>query len=359
MAQSASDVVVLEYDELMNGKDYSAEIAKAYGPEGLGICVVRGVPGFAEARQALLPLANRLGKMPKDTLSKYELESASYCVGWSHGREYFKGVPDVAKGSFYANPVFDDPTNGDKDVTAKYPFIVPNVWPSEVPELEKAFKDMGRMLYETAKPLIKQCDKLVASKHPDYGTELYDATFTSSRLALGRLLHYFPGSAENWCGWHNDNSTITGLVPAMFLDGASDSETSVVSSEAGLYVQGREGAILKVAVPKDCMAFQIGEAAQIISGGVLRATPHYVKGHLSKEGEPQVSRESFALFMEPQWDKEIGPPKGAQRCDVLRGAEGELIPPLDRRWKPDEQGLVSFGKLLGDSFQEYYKHNNS
>jgi hypothetical protein len=31
-------------------------------------------------------------------------------------------------------------------------------------------------------------------------------------------------------------------------------------------------------VPDGALAFQIGETAQVVSGGVLRATPHYVRG---------------------------------------------------------------------------------
>lgn len=41
---------------------------------------------------------------------------------------------------------------------------------------------------------------------------------------VGRLLHYFPVENSkvekdlNWCGWHNDHGTLTGLVSAMYID---------------------------------------------------------------------------------------------------------------------------------------------
>ena len=34
-------------------------------------------------------------------------------------KEKFKGKPDMAKGSFYANPLWDDPAEGDEAVRAK------------------------------------------------------------------------------------------------------------------------------------------------------------------------------------------------------------------------------------------------
>uniref|UniRef100_A0A7S1KZS4 Non-haem dioxygenase N-terminal domain-containing protein n=1 Tax=Alexandrium catenella TaxID=2925 RepID=A0A7S1KZS4_ALECA len=274
----------------------------------------------------------------------------------------------MAKGSFYANPLFDDAAEGDEEVRAKYPYACSrNVWPEELPELQSAFKEMGRLLGSVAKLVLQQCDSMVQAqtgRHP----QLVETTFGCSRMVAGRLLHYFPldegaeaGSAANWCGWHNDNSSITGLVPAVWLDDATGEEAGCPpSSEGGLYVQGRSGNVRKVAMPPDCLGFQVGEAAQILSGGVLRATPHHVRGHVSKPGEGRLSRETFACFFEPNWDKHIGPPEGAELADVFRDEETELIPPLSTRFRPDSAtNTVEFGKLLGDSFQEYYKHNGN
>lgn len=156
--------VVFNWADLASGKDLTSEVEKAFGEGSLGLCVVKGVPGLAEPRRRLLPLARKLAAQPEEVLSKYEVEKASYTIGWSRGREKFQGKPDIAKGSFYANPIFDDPTNGDKATHEKYPWICPNVWPTEVPELEQAFKDVGRLVYDTAKPIVAQCDKLIDAK---------------------------------------------------------------------------------------------------------------------------------------------------------------------------------------------------
>ena len=103
---------------------------------------------------------------------------------------------------------------------------------------------------------------------------------------------------SSWCGWHNDHGSLTGLVSAMYLD---DSGSAVANSDpdAGLYIRSRSSELIKVGIPEDHIAFQIGETAQIHSGGILQATPHAVRG----TSIPGISRETFAVFMEPMWDE--------------------------------------------------------
>lgn len=69
----------------------------------------------------------------------------------------------------------------------------------------------------------------------------------------------------------------------------------------GLYICTRNKEVVQAAVPGDHLAFQIGEAAQIHSGGVLQATPHSVKASATHG----VSRATLAVFMQPQWDDAV------------------------------------------------------
>ena len=71
------------------------ELQLKYGYDGLGILAVRGVPGLAEARAALLPLAARVAALPPATLATYERPKAFYAIGWSHGKEQLEGRPDL------------------------------------------------------------------------------------------------------------------------------------------------------------------------------------------------------------------------------------------------------------------------
>ena len=85
-------VVTIAYDALSKPEsDLSREIEEAYGPEGLGILAVDGVPGYAEKRAALLPLASRLAALPADALAALDDPASHWNFGWSHGRERLEG----------------------------------------------------------------------------------------------------------------------------------------------------------------------------------------------------------------------------------------------------------------------------
>jgi isopenicillin N synthase-like dioxygenase len=89
------------------------------------------------------------------------------------------------------------------------------------------------------------------------------------------------------------------------MDG--DSLPTVVSSPSstsGLYIRTRGGNLKKVTIPSDCLAFQTGEALESATDGKLRATPHCVRIGIS-EGAEKISRETFALFMQPNTDQSV------------------------------------------------------
>ncbi|KAH8053847.1 hypothetical protein JL722_9327 [Aureococcus anophagefferens] len=166
-------------------------------------------------------------------------------------------------------------------------------------------------------------------------TRSLTAVTQRSRLHVGRLLHYYPrddapsGDDAAWCGWHNDNSVITALAPAIYFDDATG-ESVGAPAGAGLLAFSRSGAKVRVgAPPEGSILFQIGEAAQILSGGTLVATPHAVAaGDMAR-----VSRESFALFVEPDWDEAMQVPTGCSLDAVLApdDARADIIPPMRSR----------------------------
>jgi isopenicillin N synthase-like dioxygenase len=55
----------------------------------------------------------------------------------------------------------------------------------------------------------------------------------------------------------------------------------------------------------------MGESLQILSGGLLNATPHYVQGARPSVKEAHgVSRNTLAVFMQPHWDDKLCVPEG-------------------------------------------------
>lgn len=92
------------------------------------------------------------------------------------------------------------------------------------------------------------------------------------------------------------------------------------SPASGLYIRNRGGDLTKVSIPQDCLAFQTGEALEIATGGKLRATPHWYllaiffffvelklpdSVRVGGNGKDifTTSRETFALFMQPDTDQ--------------------------------------------------------
>ena len=68
---------------------------------------------------------------------------------------------------------------------------------------------------------------------------------------------------------------LSGLTSAMYIKG--EQEVPCPDPEAGLYIRTRSGGIVRALIPADQLAFQVGQALSIASGGMLRATPHCVR----------------------------------------------------------------------------------
>ena len=296
-------------------------LREAIGKNGLGIVSVSDIPAFPELRQRLLPLAKRLAAQPREVLAKLEDEASQFNVGWSFGRELLDGQVDTRKGSYYANPNMDVPTE-DSALIERYPcYCRPNVWPAPggvLDDLEPAFKELGQLMYKVGMELLDAC--LV-----DERVEFDRNTVSDPACSRGRLLCYLPESGAGdgaqgngasraqsdeltkmWCGWHKDHGALTALCPAMYLDadgwevacpnGASRTGSGEQLSP-GLHIRTRSGTLLRASIRSDALAFQVGEALEKLSGGMLEATPHCVVGTTSRN----VTRCTMALFMQPRW----------------------------------------------------------
>lgn len=128
--------------------------------------------------------------------------------------------------------------------------------------------------------------------------------------------------------------------------------------EAGLYVVVARGgggggndnstAVQKVTIPPDCLAIQVGECTQIVTHGVLRATPHCVRG------APDLARASLACFVDvpPQFPL-VG--DGDSAIAVAAHSSDHRVPPLQDRWRSG----MTFGDFLTTTFQKYYEWNTT
>ncbi|KRH39917.1 hypothetical protein GLYMA_09G227900v4 [Glycine max] len=325
--------------------DLSFKIEEGFGPNGLGILSVTDVPGYSSLRRNLLHLAPRLANLPKEVKEDLEDPHSRYNFGWSHGKEKLEsGKPDILKGSFYANPILDTPTT-EASLIQRYPsYCGSNIWPrNALPELEVAFKALGKLIFDIGLMLAYHCDQYVSKGMKIHKDEGLESILRCSRCHKGRLLYYFPSqqgvpdgnSLSSWCGWHTDHGSLTGLTCGMFTrDGV---EIACPDSAAGLYIRTRNNQIIKVVYGKDDIAYQIGETTEILSGGYLCATPHCVQAPTGEESSG-IERSTFALFMQPDWDEKLNLP---EKVHIHK----ELIP---------SNAALTFGEYSEMLLDKYY-----
>lgn len=135
-----------------------------------------------------------------------------------------------------------------------------------------------------------------------------------------------------WQKWHYDYGIFTILTEPMFLspslsrttskDGFSSVSHQELPSPSGhSYLQiyhPIKNSVSLVKVPPDSFLVQVGESANILSKGRLRATLHSV----SRPARPKdLSRENFVVFLHPAWNKTFS----------------VLNYPVDQWWSGDQQ----------------------
>eukprot|EP00775_Hariotina_reticulata_P002002 gene2002-2324_t len=358
-------VVCIPYNRLIDPQtDVSKELWQGFGPDGLGVITVSGVPGYVERREALLPLADSFAKLPAAAKQACENEDSQYNVGWSHGKESLRnGIKDIHKGSFYANPLQDTYDVDDASARCFSTYYTPNIWPQQdLPQLEPAFKALGSLIITVGLKLAAHCSRYVQHNlSAAQGQELTEqqqqqldfvTQLSTSCCHKARLLHYFPFdrhhdqqqqaglSDEDWCGWHLDHGALTGLCSAMYIKDGQ--EVACPDPSAGLYICDRSGQVVQARIPSGHIAYQMGQVMAIQSGGLLRATPHYVRA--ASAGEPGISRNTFAVFMQPDLATELVAP------DVPEALVQELCCDCGH-WAPG----MTFGEFAQLTLHGYYQ----
>lgn len=329
-------------------------LQEAFGPDSLGILIVKDVPSeFADLRRHLLSYSSYLGNLPKETLDKLENEKAKYLTGWSLGKETLKnGQVDTLKGSFYANCAFYvDPSLSCAKPTPEFnednfpEYLSPNIWPEGqvLPGFKPTFEELCRLIIDVAVLVAKACDRFAEKDIPGYPKGYLERMVSTSTTTKARLLHYFPeekdsspapekaseiangADEDDWCATHLDHGCLTGLTSAMFVDEARSVPVAPKFEEsapelrlkpleelesspdpaAGLYIKSRTGETVQVKIPRDCIAFQTGEALERITGGKFKAVPHFVRGARASLSDGKIARNTLAVFTQPNLGEEV------------------------------------------------------
>ncbi|KAL4911976.1 hypothetical protein BDW62DRAFT_206922 [Aspergillus aurantiobrunneus] len=294
--------------------------------------------------QLQTPLAKLLIRLNAESLTSAE---AKYLVGWSCGKETLRsGHFDTLKGSYYVNCAFYQDPSLQNAPAAGYPdfseYTAPNLWPDErrLPTFRSGLEELCTLVIDTAVLVARACDRYAEANIEGYAGGYLERVVRGSLTTKARLLHYFPtvdvdapidgantegegdddanAGDDDWCATHLDHGCLTGLTSAMFVDEDAHPPSSSFSPsenlpelpaspdpEAGLYIQSRTGEVVKVNIPEDCLAFQTGEALQLITKGKFRAVPHFVKGAKVPRGKGRIARNTLAVFTQPNLGEEV------------------------------------------------------
>ncbi|XP_075491557.1 uncharacterized protein LOC142529801 [Primulina tabacum] len=363
----------------------SDQIMHEIGTTGPGLLSVIGVPKARLLRQALLPLARKLAILGnedrKRILKEYNLGSdvplknldrivSSFALKMKYDQEFngkfCESMTDVADGSEFSN-------------------------------LGLAFQELGSCMMELGLLLSRVCDKKLG------GCEL-EHSLLQCGTAKARLIHYhsildnviieekyrgkcrsaidsrdsrIDDESDLWQKWHYDYGIFTILTAPMFmfLDGTGSDAKEHDSPMGHTYLQilhPRKSRVLSVKAAEGSFIVQVGESADVLSKGKLRATLHCVSRPAKID---DLSRETFVVFLQPAWNKIFSLKeypiehlkKGDQNlesdCEGTGGAVHEsielirnisgMVPPLSSRLKDG----MTFADFAKETTMKYYGSN--
>lgn len=209
----------------------------------------------------------------------------------------------------------------------------PNIWPpeNELPGFKASLEELCRLIIDVAVLVARACDKFAEKEIEGYPKAYLEHVVSTSNTTKARLLHYFPqnvedvsGDEDDWCTTHLDHGCLTGLTSAMFIDEEKavprvperngttlttlpplEELSASPDPAAGLYIKSRNGNTVQVKIPRDCIAFQTGEALERITGGKFKAVPHFVRGVKAAASGGRVARNTLAVFTQPNLGEEV------------------------------------------------------
>jgi len=294
--------------------------------------------------------------------------------------------------------------------------------------IRDAVHSLSLVLYDVISNVCKSCDNALGLTSSE---KSLSSVLARSESAKARMIYYhaldndnvekvemenvknkdLPGEKEdsgldistigNWQAWHYDYGLFTALISPQLLEDESEVEeeerrVEEIDSEninrGGLLVLSRENdktKIVRIRIPRDSVAIQVGEAASILTGGRLKPCLHCVtrpnslfkqmvinsiningKGNDSTRIRHKHTRQTFVLFAQPPWsqkmqalddslvneidkgryeDKKDGRDDDRIKRDVSL-LESLLVPPLSQRFSSG----MTFSDFAAKTTKAYY-----
>ncbi|KAM6558704.1 hypothetical protein CsatA_027943 [Cannabis sativa] len=402
-----SDLLILSSDYVQSPSSSPAElqrldivkrhIMETLGPMGPGLLSVSGVPNYSVLRHCL-PLARNLALLDSDQRNRILKDNKL-------GSDVPLKNPCRNVSSFAMQlRYFEKNSNSGGD-------LLFNDRAKEFESLGSDLAELGFFMMELGLRLARVCDSAIG------GREL-EQSLLESRASKGRLIHYHSkldtrlllkhsakkkrGNSKHeqkrkqahdeqgaskacfgsdlWQQWHYDYGIFTILTAPLFLlQEIEEEEDELMESryeECGypnghtclqIYDRNKKGIFMANSSPESFI-IQVGESAEVLSKGKLRATLHSV----SRPGKYEnLSRETFVVFLQPAWDKVLcisGYPMKClsleDRCLNLLTSEEEeeegfgerieeiekIVPPLSSRLKDG----MTFAEFSRETTRQYY-----
>ena len=313
-----ANLEILSYNNLKENIDLSESIEKAFGDNGLGIILVKDIPNLELLRETLLKLSKKLASLPINIKEKYTYSNDN-CLD----EGYRKNLAMNNQESFCANPLYDNIMVND-DLKIKYSKLLSsNIWPDkELPDLKTAFKNLGITMIQVSFWILMQCDKYLHKiTNGVHENNTFYHMISNSQVYRGNLLHYSTNEEKkdndeyNMC--INSESLICHVNP-MYL---SKNDNILHDSDNNfMYIKDKTGRKIKINIPNNCLALQIGETLQILSGGYLKANPYYVK--LCQK--PQISIEQFTVCVDCFPEQPLELPKYSKTYDEIVNTQYDI-----------------------------------
>eukprot|EP00927_Polykrikos_kofoidii_P059835 TRINITY_DN5495_c0_g2_i1.p1 TRINITY_DN5495_c0_g2~~TRINITY_DN5495_c0_g2_i1.p1 ORF type:complete len:416 (-),score=43.10 TRINITY_DN5495_c0_g2_i1:248-1447(-) len=353
-------ICTLDLDELVlanqtEGQGYdhlNVMLETAFGHDGLGIACVVGGDEFQaqvrEIRETLLPLAPELDKLP---------EAAKNAIrerGTLNVNNYSRGL-DGNRSGIYFHPTTDTPgCLLPECVDADPTFYTPNLWPDgELPKLRQRARIAAPFVVNVGRELVSALDRYCAHALPGYASgtlqRLVARPETCNHKCRLICYHEYENAAQRlqsksmWAAPHKDTCLLTALVPGVFLDASTgDRLATCPDPEVGLYVRNRQGVITQIKVPTgvgECLLFQAGEALQIVTGGLLHATEHCVRG--PPRALAGYVRASLAVFFQPHAHEDLVLPEGVSLQEVAARCSDAMLR-MFLHYQPREARAINF-----------------
>ncbi|KAL6516111.1 hypothetical protein OROGR_019416 [Orobanche gracilis] len=365
----------------------SKSIMQNLGPDGPGLLSIAGVPKSGTLSQTLLPLARKLSHLNNDDrkriLKDHNLGSdlplknldrtvSSFSMQMKYGQDSnFKIKAEEEKSREVDGGKFND--------------------------LGFAFRELGFCMMGLGLCIAQVCDKLIG------GCEL-EQSLLQCGTAKGRLIHYHSvtdnitiraaantkirakvgknkislredvkldgdddaGNLNLWQQWHYDYGIFTILTsPTFHLSSGNNDERECESPSGHTYLQvfhPETNRVLKAKVSKASFIVQVGESADVLSKGRLRATLHSVCRPVKMDN---LSRETFVVFLQPAWSKTFSlseypdlalVDRDSESCKELHGLNRklhEIVPPLFSRLRDG----MTFAEFSKETTKQYYGGN--